>query len=205
MHNLSKDSFGRQMMQFYDALQAPELPSDILPLLPFKEESVRLFMKQFYHQYFSDSNPRVLLFGINPGRLGAGVTGIGFTDPIRLQEVCGITHNLDLKPEPSSVFVYNMIEAFGGPEHFYRHFHFTSVSPVGYVSNGVNVNYYETTELRNATEAFIVESIKKQIHMPVNRKVAFSVGKDKTINFSPDSIMSLDFSKGLNRYHIPGG
>ena len=49
---------------------------------------------------------RHLLLGINPGRFGGGVTGIPFTDPIRLQNVCGIENNFEKKQELSSVFIY---------------------------------------------------------------------------------------------------
>lgn len=170
-------TFAQQMMDFYASLQPPTLPNGVEALLPFKEAGVQKIMQSFYSKYFDDNNERILLFGINPGRLGAGKTGIGFTDPIRLKEVCGISHSLDLLPEPSSVFIYDMIKAFGGPEKFYRRFHFTSVSPIGYVSKGVNVNYYDTPELRKATEDFICQTIEKQISMHVSREVAFCIGK----------------------------
>lgn len=165
------------MMDFYASLQPPLLPKGVEALLPFKEADVRLIMQTFYARYFADSHPRILLFGINPGRLGAGKTGIGFTDPIRLKEACGIDHHLDMLPEPSSVFIYDMINAFGGPEKFYSHFHFTSVSPIGYISKGLNANYYDTPELRQATHAFICQTIEKQLEMHVSREVAFCIGK----------------------------
>ncbi len=36
---------------------------------------------------------RYLILGINPGRFGGGITGIPFTDPIRLQNICGIEND----------------------------------------------------------------------------------------------------------------
>lgn len=170
-------TFSSQMLTFFKQLKEPKLPEQIEPLLPFRDPEVLNIMEQFYGRFFSDTKPRILLFGINPGRLGAGKTGIGFTDPIRLKEQCGIDHNIDMKPEPSSVFMYDMIDAFGGPEQFYAHFHFTSVSPVGYIKDGLNFNYYDTPALRKATADFVIKTIREQADMNVTNEVAFSIGK----------------------------
>ncbi|NJK87700.1 MAG: DUF4918 family protein [Bacteroidales bacterium] len=63
-----------------------------------------------------------MILGINPGRHGAGVTGITFTDTKRLWEKCGIKAEGRVTHEPSSVFFYEIIDAFGGVEKFYSHF-----------------------------------------------------------------------------------
>ena len=47
-------------------------------------------IEAFFYKFYSDSNPRRMIFGINPGRFGAGTTGINFTAPKQLQEFCGI-------------------------------------------------------------------------------------------------------------------
>lgn len=172
-------TFALQMLGFFDELEPPELPTGTKPLLPFKDPKVVHLMTQFYKKFYDDDIPRCLLFGINPGRLGAGKTGIGFTDPVRLKEQCGIDHHIELKAEPSSVFMYEMIEKYGGAKAFYSRFHFTSVSPVGYVHNGVNCNYYDTPALKKATLPYIVKCIEKQLEMNVNKQVAYSVGKGK--------------------------
>lgn len=166
-------------MAFYRDLELPSLPEEVEPLLPFREKEVIDVMQKFYDRYYNDQQYRVLLFGINPGRFGAGITGLGFTDPVQLQNVCGIEHPFAMRPETSSVFIYEMIEAFGGPTLFYRHFHFSAVSPVGFVTNGKNFNYYDTPEVMEATRPFIVETIRRQLKMPVRSDVAFSVGKGK--------------------------
>lgn len=172
-------TFAQQMLGFFESLQPPELPEGVLPMLPFRDPQVLQVMDLFYHQFYNDELERTLLFGINPGRLGAGKTGIGFTDPVRLREQCGIDHHLHLKAEPSSVFMYEMIDKYGGVEDFYSRFHFTSLSPVGYIRNGVNFNYYDTPALKKATLPFIVQCIDQQLKMNVNRQVAYSVGKGK--------------------------
>lgn len=171
------------MLAFYDTLEVPSLPDGVEPLLPFQKAQVRDGMTAFYQRYYNDNEPRVLLFGINPGRLGAGLTGIGFTDPVRLQEVCGIPNPHPKRAEPSSTFIYDVINAFGGPERFFAHFHFTSVCPIGFVHKGINMNYYDTPQLREATTPFIIDCIRKQVGINVKTNVAFTVGKGQNRRF----------------------
>ena len=176
-------TFADSVLSFYNKLISPVLPGDIEALLPFRDPAVWEYMNQFYHRFYNDEHPRILLFGINPGRLGAGKTGIGFTDPIRLSEVCGINHTIEMKPEPSSVFMYEMIRQFGGPEKFFYHFHFTSVSPIGFIRKGINYNYYDDPELLKGVEPLILDSIEKQIKSSVNTETAFSIGKGKNSKY----------------------
>ncbi len=56
---------------------------------PFKENPDALAISSaFYKKYYDDHRMRRLILGINPGRFGAGVTGIPFTDTKRLTEKC---------------------------------------------------------------------------------------------------------------------
>ena len=71
-----------------------------------------------------------IILGINPGRLGAGVTGIPFTDTKRLVTECKIPYSGKLTHEISSVFVYEMINAFGGVSNFYKKFYINSPFPL---------------------------------------------------------------------------
>ncbi len=58
------------------------LPDGISIMNPFKEnDTIIPVSSAFYQKYYNDNNPRHLILGINPGRFGAGVTGIPFTDP----------------------------------------------------------------------------------------------------------------------------
>ena len=140
--------------------------------------------RQFYNTYYNDNYPRTYLIGINPGRFGAGVTGIPFTDPIRLAEVLGIEHELDKKPELSSKFIYEVIEAAGGPDVFFGSFYFTSVSPVGFVKGGKNLNYYDLPGLQNALEPFMIKAMHEQFECikPVT-KAAFCLGMGKNYKY----------------------
>ena len=109
-----------------------ELPAEVEVMNPFKDQATFNLCEKFYKKYYSDNNPRHLILGINPGRFGGGVTGIPFTDPVRLQNTCGIENDFQKKQELSSVFIYEMIHAFGGPEIFYGKFYISAICPLGF-------------------------------------------------------------------------
>jgi len=111
------------------------LPEGIRIMNPFREnEAVMDVSTAFYRKYYNDHAPRHLILGINPGRFGAGLTGIPFTDPKHLTEQCDIPYAGPRAHEPSSVFIYDMIRAFGGPEVFYRQFYISAVCPLGFTN-----------------------------------------------------------------------
>ena len=112
-----------------------ELPAGISIMNPFKEnKNIITTSAAFYNKYYGDNNARHLIWGINPGRFGAGLTGVPFTDPKRLIEKCGLLYQGELAHEPSSVFVYEVINAYGGPEAFYKKFYINSICPLGFTS-----------------------------------------------------------------------
>ena len=173
-----------KILDFYQRLKLPaNLPHGVETLDPFKDQRVQSIMEQFYHRFFEDKERRIFLIGINPGRFGAGVTGIPFTDPIRLQEVCGIENDLDKKPELSSRFIYHMIAALGGPHDFYSKFFFSSVSPVGFISGGKNLNYYDIPALQNALETYMIDHMKEKIALFGDDRIAFSLGQGKNFQY----------------------
>lgn len=139
------------------------LPRGITLMNPYREPEAWAAAQQFYRKFYSDKQPRAYIFGINPGRHGAGVTGVPFTDPIRLAEKCGISNGWKRQAELSSLFVYQMIDAYGGVEAFYGRFYITAVSPLGYVRDGKNLNYYDDKELLRDFEPFALSCIRKQL------------------------------------------
>lgn len=185
-------SLDRQITTFYSQLSSPRIKEKGVGILnPFVDSFVMELAEQFYKRFYRDYNPRVFLIGINPGRFGAGITGLPFTDPVRLQNELGIANDFDKKQELSSVFVYEIIEALGGPADFYRNFYFTSVSPLGFVKQGKNLNYYDIPDLQNELTPWMVAQMSKQVVGWGRRDVAFSVGKGK----------NLKVLKDLNREH----
>lgn len=177
-------TFAQQVLQFNLSLPATlNVPQGIEVLFPYElSETVRV-MTAFYERFYNDLASRTFIFGINPGRFGAGITGVPFTDPIRLEAECGIRNDFAKKPELSSEFVYQFIHAFGGLEVFYQKFYITSLSPLGFIRHDKNYNYYDDRALQIAIEPFIVSSIQKQLEFPCNRQIAFCLGQGKNAAF----------------------
>lgn len=179
------------------------LPPGIGIMNPFKENPAgNILMEQFYKKFYNDDRKRHLVLGINPGRFGGGVTGIPFTDSKRLQSVCGISYSGRETHEPSSVFVYEMIDAFGGAEKFYKSFYINSICPLGFTAmqkNGkqVNYNYYDSKELTAAVYEFIIESISKQIALGVSTDTCFCFGTGKNEKFLNDLNKKEGFFKNI--------
>lgn len=165
------------------------LPNGIRIMNPFKEDkNIISVSTTFYKKYYGDNNKRHLILGINPGRFGAGLTGIPFTDPKRLETSCGIEFNGNLAHEPSSVFVYEVIKEYGGVEAFYKSFYINSVCPLGFTSIGkngkeVNYNYYDSKELTNSVFDFIIENIQTQISIGIKTETCFCLGTGKNKKF----------------------
>ncbi|MES2773631.1 MAG: uracil-DNA glycosylase family protein [Bacteroidota bacterium] len=158
-------------------------PQGIATLFPFDGVATKQSCTAFYNKYYSDGDPRYCIIGINPGRFGGGVTGIPFTDPIRLQEECGIVNNWQKKQELSSVFVYDVIKAFGGAAAFYKKFYITAVSPLGFTKDGKNLNYYDDKELTESIKPFAVDCLNEQLNWGLHRTTAFCFGDGKNFKF----------------------
>lgn len=159
------------------------LPHDAEVMHPFRDCETRRICDLFYHKFYSDNNPRYCIIGINPGRFGGGVTGIPFTDPIRLQKACGIDNTWAARQELSSVYVYDMINSYGGPEAFYQKFYFTAVSPLGFTKHGKNLNYYDDKKLIESIKPFAADCLRKQLSWGFNSSVAFCLGEGANYKF----------------------
>jgi hypothetical protein len=149
----------------------------------------------FYDKYYGDNHGRRLILGINPGRFGAGVTGIPFTDPIKLHKECGIENSFDKRPELSSDFIYRLIRYLGGPDHFYAHYYIGAVSPLGFTLNGKNYNYYDSRELMHKLKPFIVKSLVDQIGLGINSRKCYCLGQGKNyeyLNFLNEELKLFD-------------
>ena len=137
-------NFAEHILNFLFDLKLPfETSKNIEVLDAHQRKDVQDVCRSFYKKYYSHNRKRHVLLGINPGRFGGGITGSPFTDPVRLEKACGIKNDFPKKQELSSVFMYEMISAFGSPQKFYKQFYFSAMSPLGFVRNGKNLNYYE--------------------------------------------------------------
>lgn len=181
---MEKKLFADLIMQYYRQLQPPtNLPADVEVMNPYKSEGTLAIASKFYQKYYLDNRPRIMLFGINPGRFGAGVTGVPFTDPLKLEEVCNIPNDLDKKAELSSRFINEVVMAYGGPEKFYAKYYISGVSPLGYLREGINLNYYDIKGYKPMFEAYVVTQIREQLKFGIDQSVAYSIGKGLNIKY----------------------
>jgi len=206
-HEKPSRKYLKNTMKFYEQILAflfnlstiPRLPDGVGIMNPFLAEEVRSVCQQFYKKYYNDHLVRKMIIGINPGRFGAGLTGIPFTDPIRLEKICGIINPFDKKQELSSVFIYQMIASFGGPEEFYSRFYITSVSPLGFLANGKNLNYYDRKDLQEGLSPFIIKTLKEQLDFGISKETAFCLGEGKNFKF----LKTLNQKQGFFKEVIP--
>lgn len=182
-------SIAESIAQFNRGLDiTSRLPAGIEVLNPFRANGdVYMWSDAFYKRFYADTQPRRLILGINPGRLGAGQTGIPFTDMKRLYDYFALGSEHNLTHESSSAFMYRMIDAYGGVELFYKHFFVSSICPLGFVSVGkgkeVNCNYYDSPALQKAVTPFIIRCMEEQLSWPISRKVVYCLGTGKNLTF----------------------
>ncbi len=172
------------------SLEGIELPDGVNAMNPYKDGSdlTKKTMETFFRKFYSDSKKRNIILGINPGRFGAGVTGITFTDTKRLRDECGIKFEGKDTHEPSSVFVYEVISSYGGVAKFYSQFYLSALCPLGFViknDNGreVNYNFYDSRELQDAVTPFIIQTLKEQISFGIDTKRAIILGSGKNYKY----------------------
>jgi hypothetical protein len=173
----------KSIIHFYRSLEPPRLPKGIEILFPQQNKEVMKVVETFFNKFYNDTHPRHLIFGINPGRFGAGTTGINFTAPKQLKEFCGIDHCFKSQTELSAEFIYESIQAFGGVEKFYNNYFITSVSPLGFIKGGLNMNYYDDKSLQQAVTPFIINSVQKQIALGFKTDFCICIGGDKNLKF----------------------
>ncbi len=209
-------TFARKVIEFYRNLEFKgTLPEGVRIMNPFRENPlVNKLSAEFYTKFFSDHMERKLILGINPGRFGAGSTGIPFTDTKRLTENCGIPFTGFRTHEPSSAFIYEMIEAFGGVKEFYGQYFLSAICPLGFTKEGknkkpVNFNYYDTSELERIAYPFILDTLKKQIGFGVDTSVCYCLGTGKNETFLRklnkehhffDEIVALEHPRYIMQY-----
>lgn len=195
----------QKIVKFYYQLDFREelLPENVRVMNPYQQagEEVERVMLTFHKKYFSDNRPRNLILGINPGRNGAGLTGIPFTDTPALKKNCKIETIINTR-ETSSEFIYKWIEAYGGPEKFYARWFIGGVCPLGFLTknkraNWVNWNYYDSASLKKIATPFIVENLKRQIEFCKYPKTALVLGSGKNFLFMEEINQEYQFFEKL--------
>ena len=172
-----------KILDFLKTLIPLKVPSNISVMYPYRNHYVWSLVEKYYNKYYDDKNKRILIIGINPGRLGGGITGIPFTDPVNLEKYCFINNTIERKREISSQFIYEVINKYGGIEKFNNKYFITSTSPFGFVKNGKNYNYYDEKMIVKTWENQIIKWLKIQINIFRISKKVIILGKGKNQNF----------------------
>ena len=208
-------TFAKKVIDFNRSLEfSGKLPAGFAVLNPFCDNPETMAaMEKFYQKYYNDRRKRKFIIGINPSRHGAGVTGVPFTDTKRLASVLGIYMKQARTHEVSSVFIYDVIEAFGGAKVFYRKFYINSPFPLAIVRKGksgqwLNANYYDDKYLLEGVKDFMTGTLEKHISMGLYTDEVFVLGKknaaiigvlNKTHKFF-DRITVLEHPRYIQQY-----
>ena len=200
-------TFADKVIAFHEQLTytGDPLPAGIRIMNPFVEANQAMEnLKMFASKYLNDDRQRHIILGINPSRFGAGVTGIPFTDTKRLVSECKIKYAGKPTHEISSVFIYEMIKAYGGVKKFYRKFYINSPCPLGFTQifpdgKEKNYNYYDSPALINAVKGFMIKSLKQLISLGIKTDNCFCLGTGPNAKF----LNSLNQEHGFFEKIIP--
>lgn len=173
---MASKSFASAIASFLTHLNPPTLPVGVEVLNPYLEPEIRRVVRSMITTYYVDAPARLSVWGINPGRFGAGLTGLAFTDPWAVVHQLGIDTSVGGRREISAEFISDVIDAYGGPAAFYRDIYLGAVSPLGYVHQGVNMNFYDTAELRASVVPYAIACMQKQIKAGLRTDVAVVLG-----------------------------
>lgn len=183
-----KGSFAEKVIAFNHNLHySGSLPAGYRVMNPYLDNIETLqVMEAFYHKFYSDRIERKFMIGINPSRHGAGVTGVPFTDTKRLAQACGIKMETAHTHEVSSVFMYDMIAASGGPALFYKQVYINSPFPLAIIrqtrdGRWLNANYYDDPVLFDMVRPFMIDSLKKHISLGLDTSEVFILGKKNAV------------------------
>ncbi len=186
-------TFADGAIHFYNDLRInTSLPAGSEILNPYENPAVKDIVTSFFTRFYDDRQDRVILLGINPGRFGAGITGITFTDPIRLEEDCQIPNGFEKRAELSSRFIYDVISSYGGCQAFYQRFFLSAVSPLGFVRDGKNLNYYDDRDLEAALGKFIESTLRGQLDLGIRKDKAICLGEGKNMKYLEKLNRKLD-------------
>lgn len=189
------------------------LPDGFRVLNPYvNNPETMVVMRQFYEKYYSDNAQRKFIIGINPSRHGAGVTGVPFTDTKRLESVCGIPMQSAHTHEISSVYIYDVIAAYGGAKTFYQDFYINSPFPLALIrlkdGKWVNANYYDDKRLFDMVKDFMIKSLQKHINLGLDTAEVIVLGKKNTLFIQKlnkeanlfDRLITVDHPRFIQQY-----
>ncbi|HUH73786.1 MAG TPA: SMUG2 DNA glycosylase family protein [Chitinophagales bacterium] len=183
----SSNTFADRVIDFNRQLTFnDQLPDGFQVMNPFTDHpETMVVMNQFYKKFYNDNSLRKFIIGINPSRHGAGVTGVPFTDTKRLDKVCGIKMESAYTHEISSVFMYDMIEEYGGAKEFFKDFYINSPFPLAITRSikgkWLNANYYDDAQLFNMVKDYMITTLKHHISLGLDTSEVYILGKKNAV------------------------
>ncbi|MEM6812661.1 MAG: uracil-DNA glycosylase family protein [Pseudomonadota bacterium] len=216
---LKKSSFSKRLLHFYADISHSSFDLDdeyriINPYQGNNSDLVKEIMQQFYQKFYDDDKPRRLIIGSSPSRRASGVIGIPFEDTKHLSEL-GIYIDNFYITKSSSGFLYDVMTEYGGCEKFYGDFYMNFAFPLCLVKikpngNEVNCNYYESQELKNILNNFIVKNIRAQVDLGIDTSVCYCIGSGGNYHFLSginnkygffNKIIPLEHPRYIMQYH----
>jgi hypothetical protein len=172
----------------FEGIAIPEGVRVLDPMHGENSSEVDRIVRGFHHKFFCDDHARNLILGINPGRLGAGSTGLCFTDTKRCESDLDIPVHGFRTHEPSSDFFYRVVRAMGGATAFYNSFYVQAICPLGFTQTGpngspVNLNYYDDASLCTAITPFVVGWLKALVAAGMRTDRVFCIGTGKNLEY----------------------
>jgi hypothetical protein len=129
-------------------------------------------VRRYYQKVYSTEAKRVVLCGINPGKNGAGKTGIPFLDFRAVSQILSGIGQDDR--EQSAQFILSIINEIGS-ESFYKNVYMTNISWFGFTKDGNNLNYYDLPSPlpTTFTDSFIEEMdiVQPKVIVPLSKEV----------------------------------
>jgi hypothetical protein len=101
------------------------------------------------------------------------------------------------------VFIYEFIKLWGGAEKFYRDFFLTAVSPLGFVKNNRNFNFYDHPALLRDIKPFLIRSIESQLGFGARSEAAIVLGTGKIKQVFEDFNRECSFFKTVHAVEHP--
>ena len=133
-------------------------------------------VNRYYQTYYNNHRNRIVLCGINPGKNGAGKTGIPFIDYKGASYLLSDVHQ-DEK-EQSAQFILSIINEIGS-ETFFNNVYMTNISWFGFIKGGNNFNYYELPSPLQTTftKSFLAEMsfVQPKVIIPLSKEVELTL------------------------------
>lgn len=170
MINLAEQYF-EDFNEFKQNFSSTLAQNDIVVLDDFLNNKDNI--EKYYDKYVDFDSDKIVLCGLNPGRFGAGLTGVPFIDFKSLSKMLSNIKKDD--GESSAQFFFELVKKFG-IEKFYKICYVTNISKFGYSkkSSAKNVNY---PKLPNSAQDWLFKRFIEEMNL-IKPKVIIPLSDD---------------------------